>query len=123
AMGTSRRLRDRPWRRQCGCGKDHDGIIGCATLAAEERWTCPSSTGTGNGVDAFIVRVTAMPIHVLPAHARVMQTLQGHPQVTILHGGVSRCDPAAPVPGGEPFGEPVDDVSTIGKDGYLGARM
>src|SRR4030095_9910596 len=39
------------------------------------------------------------------------------------HGGVSRCDPAAPAPSGEPFGKPVDDVSTIGKDGYLGAPM
>src|SRR5215510_16479683 len=100
---------------------DHDGIIRRTALAAEERWTCPSSTGTGNGVDAFIVRVTAMPIHVLPAHARVMQTLQGHPQVTVLHGGVGRCDPAASAPGWEPFGEPVDDISTIGKDGDLRA--
>src|SRR5262249_24772194 len=64
-----------------------------------------------------------MPIHVLPAHTRMMQTLKGHPQVTVLHGGVGRCDPAAPAPGGEPFGEPVDDISTIGKDGDLGARM
>src|SRR5215813_633891 len=96
------RLRDRPWR-QCSRSVNHDGIIVCTTLAAEERWTCPSSIGTGNGVDAFVVRVTTMPIHVLPAHARVMQTLQGYPQVTILHGGVGRCDPAAAAPGGEPF--------------------
>src|SRR4029453_4327068 len=110
-------------RRQWSRSGDHDGIIGCAVLATEERWTCPGSTGTGNSVDAFVVGVTAMTIHVLPAHARVMQIRKDHPQVTILHGGVGRCDPAAPSPGGEPFGKPVNDVSTIGKDGYLGARM
>src|SRR5262245_6302551 len=44
---------------------DHDGIIRGTALTAEERWTCPSSPGTGNGVHTFIVRVTAMPIYVL----------------------------------------------------------
>src|SRR5215471_20720041 len=110
-------------RRQGSCSGDHDGIIGRAALATEERWAGSSRTGTGNSVYAFVVRVTAMPIHVLPAHTRVMQTLKGHPQVTILHGSVGRCDPAAPAPGGKPFGETVDDISTIGKDGRLGAGV
>src|SRR5262249_52938904 len=55
--------------------RGYHGIRGGASLAAEECWAPPRSTGTGDRVDAFVVRITAMATHVLPAHARMTQTL------------------------------------------------
>ena len=79
--------------------RSQHGIRGCAGLAAEERWTPPSRTGAGDRIDAFVVRVAAMAPHVLPAHARVTQTLQRHPQVTIFDRGVRGRYPTTPTPG------------------------
>jgi hypothetical protein len=53
----------------------------------------------------------------------MMQTLQRHPQVTILDRCVRGRYPATPTPGWQPFGESVNDVSTVSKNGYLGKRV
>src|SRR5215471_7445462 len=108
---------------QRGRRRGHHGIRGCASLAAEKCWTPPSRTGAGDRVNAFVVRVTTMAPHVLPAHTRMAQTLQRHPQVTIFDRGVRGRYPTTPMPGRQPFGKSVDDVSTISEKRYLGIRV
>jgi hypothetical protein len=51
------------------------------------------------------------------------QTLQRHPQVTIFDRGVRGRYPTTPTPGWQPFGESIDDVSTISEHRYLGIRV
>lgn len=64
---------------------DCNGIERRALLAAEELWRRTLRKKTGNGINTFVVGLTTMPTHMLPANTRMMQMIQRYPEVAIFY--------------------------------------